>query len=50
MEEKNFVCILFISKYNIGQHQQVLFLKSVDAYWYSKWIFYFPQTFCHKKF
>jgi len=38
MEEQNFVCILFISKY-IGQHQRVLSSKSVDAYWYSKYIF-----------
>jgi len=38
MEEKNFVCILLISKY-IGQHQRVLSSKSVDLYWYSKYIF-----------
>ena len=43
MEEKNYVCKLFISKHShlyVGQHQLLLFSKSVDAYWYIKYIFF----------
>ena len=42
MEEKNYVCKLFISKHSrlyVGQHQLLLLLKSVDAYWYIKLFF-----------
>jgi len=48
VEEKNSVSILFISKYShlyTRQHQWVLFSKSVDAYWYSKYIFVFFSAF-----